>query len=68
MKPKKHEGVVIVIDTFDDEAEAVTAMHRYARNLRRLRQTHRYGVFLEQRKGTHWLCLEDRQVPKNSAR
>lgn len=55
-------GIVIVVDTYDTEAEAVKAMHRYARNLKRLRQAKRYGVFIEKRTGTHWLCLVDRET------
>jgi hypothetical protein len=59
----KNKGIVIVLDTFDTEPEATKAMFRYARNLRRLRQTARYGVFVEQRKGAWWLCLVDRRTP-----
>ena len=64
----------IVIDTFDTEGRAVKAMHRYATNLRRLKKTGRYGVFIEKHrvwdaearhwKTTWWLCLADRGANK----
>lgn len=56
----KANHVVTVVDTYDDEAVAVRAMHRYATNLRRIRQAKRYGVFIEKRAGTWYLCLKDR--------
>lgn len=54
--------VVTVIETHDTEAEAVKAMHRYARNLRRLRKTSQFGVFIEKRRSTWYLCLNDRRA------
>lgn len=54
----------IVVDTYDTEPEAVKAMQRYARNLRRLRKTRQYGVFIEKHRGSWWLCLQDREASK----
>lgn len=54
------DAVVTVIDTYDDEREAMERLHEYARNLRRLRKVGRYGVFMEKRRGCYYLCLADR--------
>ncbi len=54
------EPAITVIDTFGTREEAEKYMHRYARNLRRLRKTHRYGVTVEQRVGVWYVCLADR--------
>ncbi len=62
MTAHTHEGVIIVLDSYGTEAEATAAMHRQARVLRRRRLTGRYGVFVEQRRGAWWLCLNDRKA------
>lgn len=51
-----------LVKTYDTEAEAVHAMHGYARRLKRRRLSGRYGVFVEKRKGTWWLNLIDRKA------
>lgn len=50
----------IVIDSYDNEAEAVTAMRKLAGTLRQRRVTGRYGVYIERRRGAHWVILRDR--------
>jgi hypothetical protein len=50
-----------LVATFDDERDAVRAMYKYAKGLRRMRQTERYGVFVEKRCGVWWLNLSDRK-------
>lgn len=54
------EETIIVLATYDDERDALQAMYKQARILRSRRQTKRYGVFMEPRKGTYWVCLKDR--------
>ncbi len=54
------EGIVTVVDTYDDETEAIKDMHRMARKLKRDGQATRYGVFVEKRAGVWYLCLRIR--------
>ena len=55
-------GIILLIQTYDDEESATRAMQAYARQLRRRRMTKRYGVFIEKRASTWWLNLVDRQA------
>lgn len=54
------DGDVTVVDTYDEERDAIRAMHEAAERIRSGRRADRFGVFVEKRAGVWYLCLARR--------